>query len=230
MRVSKRFIRGVPALIVCILLAVSLQSCIASAQQGGFGVLNDGPSYLDISILEDETYKSVSVEIRDLNGWNDIFSVNITVLDSQNRALSQVSYSLYPNLNETTVVVPNWDETAGTYFVEGESGWASFEVVPWTVPENAVMNIGLRVNFTFQKFSGDRILILTTDRGELTCAYDGPFSAEYTPAPVWDNVAVPITLSTTVATTGAVFLAYRRFKNNKLARAVEASHTNSGED
>ena len=224
------FKRGLPAILACILLATSLYSGIASAQQGGIGVDNDGPSFIDISVSEDQTYKFVRVELRDLNGWNDIFSINVTVFDAEDRALSQVRYMLYPNLNETAVVVMDWVETSGSYFVEAASGWASFEVAPWYVPENAIMNIGLRVTFAFQKFSGERISIQAMDVGELTCMYTGPFSADYTPAPVWEDVVVPIGLSTSVAATAALLLVYRRFKNNKLARAVEANHTGSGEE
>lgn len=216
------------AIISLLLITLCLQAGHSYAQQGGIGVDNDGPSFMQIAIIETDTVNFVNVEIRDLNGWNNIFSINITILDNQERILSQVSYMQYPSLSSTSVAAIIWNETVGNYLDETQSTWVPIAVAPWN-PDNAVMEIGLRVSFAIQKFSGNEITILGMDKGQLTCEYNGPFSAEYTPAPAWENVAVPVSLSTTIAVGGAVFMAYRRFKNNKLARAVEASHS-SGED
>jgi hypothetical protein len=231
MRFSPRFKRIFSLLTISFLLAICIQAGLSSAQQGGgIGVDNDGPSFMDISISETDLVTFVNVEIRDLNGWTDIFSINVTILDNQENAISQVSYMQYPNLQSTTVMIIDWNETVGTYLLgPPDSTWLNIPVAPWN-PNNADMEIGLRVSFALQKFSGQSISIRAMDRGQLTCEYRGPFSAEYTPAPAWENVAVPISLSTIIAVCAGGFMAYRRFKNNKLARAVEASHTVSGED
>ncbi len=199
------------------------------AQQGGIGVDNDGPSFLDISIIETDDFTFVNVEVRDLNGWNDLFSINVTVLDNQDRPISSVSYMQYTSLSSTSVATILWNQTAGNYLDRTQSTWTPIPVAPWN-PGNAIVEIGLRASFAFQKFSGQSIRILAMDRGQLTCEYNGPFSAEYTPAPVFDNVAIPIGLSSVIAGVAAIFMVYRRFSNNKLARAVEASHSAPGEE
>jgi hypothetical protein len=210
-----------------LMISISL-SGITQAQQGGIGVDNDGPSFLDISIIETDDFTFVNVEVRDLNGWNDLFSINVTVLDNQDRPISSVSYMQYTSLSSTSVATILWNQTAGNYLDRTQSTWTPIPVAPWN-PDNAIVEIGLRASFAFQKFSGQSIKILAMDRGQLTCEYNGPFSAEYTPAPVFDDVVIPIGLSSIIAGVAAIFMVYRRFNNNKLARAVEASHAKSGE-
>jgi hypothetical protein len=222
-------IQFVSIIIAALLLTLCLVSGFSSAQQGGIGVDNDGPSYIDIALVETDTLNYVNVEVRDLNGWNDIFSINVTITGNQNEIISQICYMQYPKLGSTTVAAIKWNQTVGDYLVESLCSWVPIPVAPWN-PDNAVMEIGLRVSFALQKFSGQNVNILAMDKGQLTCEYNGPFSAEYTPAPTFDSVAVPIGLSAIVAVLTAVFVVYRRFNNNKLARAVEASHAASGED
>lgn len=220
-----------PALFMACVILMSLAAGISSAQDTnnpGIGVDNDGPSFISTSITETDTNKYVNVQVRDLNGWDDIFSINVTVLDGRGNPICSVSYMQYPNLVSTSVAAIIWNETAGGFFDEAGSSWNIIPVLPWNTGNTT--NIGLSVNFAFEKFSGDRIQILVLDRGLLTCATDGPFSAEYTPAPEWENVAIPISLSSVVAVFAAGFLVYRRFKNNKVARAVEASQAASGEE
>ena len=229
MRPKSRFVKCLSLLVITMLFTLGLVPGLSSAQQGGIGVDNDGPSFMDIHIIETDTINFVNVEIRDLNGWNDIFSINVTILGEGDRILSQICYMQYPNMESTSVAAIIWNETVGNYMDVAQSTWLPISVAPWN-PDNAAMEIGLRVSFAFQKFSGNNVNILGMDKGQLSCEYNGPFSAEYTPAPTWENVAVPISLSTVIAVGAAMFMVYRRFKNNKLARAVEASHAASGED
>ncbi len=197
-------------------------SQLASAQ---IGVDNDGPSFTDITIMETDELIFVNVGVRDLNGWTDIFAVNVTIYDDQNRIISQVNFTQYSNLT-TDIMFSYFNQTEGDNLNQEFSTHTYVEIAPWN-PDNAIAPIGLRVTFAFDKFAGDHIYIVCTDRGEnpLSCEHSGPFSAEYIPPPKFDDVAIPITLSSVVATGGALFMAYRRFKNNQLARAVE---TNEG--
>jgi len=229
MTFSPNFKRGLSSLIISLFLVLYLQAGLSSAQQPGIGVDNDGPSFMDISISETDQFTFVNVEIRDLNGWDDIFSVNVTIFDNQERIISQICYMQYTSLSSTLVATILWNETVGSYLDLPQSTWLPIAVAPWN-PDNAVKDIGLRVSFALQKFSGNSINILGMDRGQLICEYNGPYSAEYTPAPAWENVAYPISLSTIIAVGAGGFMTYRRFKNNKLARAVEASQSASGED
>lgn len=205
--------------IIALAILISL-SQFASAQ---FGVDNDGPSFTEISIVEVDEVIYVTVVVRDLNGFNDIFSVNVTVYDEQNRIISCVNFSQYSEFNSTTYF-PRFAQEDGQFLNSDYSTSAPVPISPWNY-ESSDTEIGLSVTFAFNKFAGDSITIVCTDMGEipLTCEHTGPFSAEYTPPPKFDDVAIPISLSTVIATAGALFMVYRRFKNNKLARAVEVS-------
>ena len=165
----------------------------------------------------------VTVIVRDLNGFNNIFSVNVVVFDEQDRIISSVNFSQYSEFNGTTYF-PRFAQEEGQYLNSDYSTSAPVPIAPWNY-ENTDTEIGLQVVFAFNKFAGDSISIVCTDMGEipLSCEHSGPFSAEYTPPPAFDDVAIPISLSTAIATAGALFMVYRRFKNNKLARAVESS-------
>ncbi len=227
MRHGRRFVGSLFALVFIVSLIASLGYPTVMAQ-GIIGVENDPPSFIGLTIEETELYKYVDVQVRDLNGWNDIFSINVTVMGSSGNIISQVCYMQYPNLASTSVAAIIWNETVGDYLVEPpESAWTTMPVSQWN-PEYAAMDIGLRVIFAFSKFSGDTVNILVMDKGQLTCEVNTVFSSEYTPAPKWRNVAIPISLSSIIAVGAAGFMVYRRFKNNKLARAVEASHAASG--
>ncbi len=215
------FISSVLALAILISL-----SQFAYAQSGGIGVGNDGPSFTEISIEEVDEVIFVDVIVRDLNGWNDIFSINVTVFDEQGGIINRVNFTQYANLTTDVLFGQfNQDKRYGDY-LNGEFSTSTYvEISPWN-PENTLVPIGLSVRFAYNKFAGDSITIICTDMGEipLSCEHSGPFSAEYTPPPSFgDNVAIPISLSSAIAAAGALFMVYRRFKNNKLARAVESS-------
>ena len=209
-----------------LVLAILIMLPHFTSAQSGIGVDNDGPSFTEISIVEVDDVIFVDVIVRDLNGWNNIYSINVTVYDEQSRIISRVNFTQYANLTTDILFAQfNQDKRYGEY-LNGEFSTSTYvEISPWN-PDNTVIPIGLSVRFAYNKFAGNTIEILCTDKAEnpLSCDYSGPFSAEYTPPSVFgDNVAIPISLSGVIAALGALFMAYRRFKNNKLARAVEAS-------
>ena len=227
MRFDNPSLKILHSIIIISVLALALAGSIAdtvTAQTGGIGVGNDGPSFTGISIEEVDEVIFVSVVVRDLNGFNDIFSVNVTIYGEQGDIISRVNFSQYSEFNSSTYF-PRFDQEVGNYLNSEYSTSSPVPIAPWNY-ENTDTEIGLEVIFAFNKFSGDSITILCTDMGEvpLTCEHSGPFSAEYTPPPAFgSNVAIPISLSGAIAAAGALFMVYRRLKNNKLARAVEAS-------
>jgi len=218
-RRSKSFI-FVSVLTMALLISISH---VATAQ---IGVDNDGPSFTDITIEEVDEVIYVDVGVRDLNGWTNIFAINVTIYDEQSRPISQVNFTLYSNMSSDVLFGQFYQDKRFGEYLNGEySTFTYVEIAPWN-PENTEVPIGLNVRFAYDKFAGDSIKILCIDKAEvpLTCDYYGPFSAEFTPPPVFgDNVAIPISLSSVIAASGALFMVYRRFKNNKLARAVESS-------
>ena len=202
-----------------LVLAIAL-SQTATAQ---VGVSNDGPSFTDINIEEVENVIYIDVGVRDLNGWSNIFAINVTVYDEQSRIISQVNFTQYESLQSDTML-PQYEQIAGSYLNRELSTYSYVNIAPWN-PENTEVPIGLNVVFAFDKFAGHSIEIVCMDKADipLSCDYHGPFSAEFIPPPEFENVAIPITISTIVAGGGAAFMAYRRHKNNQLARAVESS-------
>ena len=207
----------VSVLTLALLLTISQ---IASAQ---VGVDNDGPSFTDIVIEEVDDVIFVEVCVRDLNGWSNIFSINVTVYDDQSRIICQVNFTQYDSLASETMI-RQFDQVVGSYLNSEMSTSVPVEIAPWN-PDNTEVPIGLNVIFGFNKFAGDSITIVCMDKADapLTCEYSGPFSADFTPPPAFDDVAIPISLSAVIAAGGALFMIYRRMKNNQLARAVESN-------
>lgn len=214
-------------LVSLVLISVIIMGAVFPFMQTAvaqIGVDNDGPSFTDISIVETGDLIHVNVGIRDLNGWDNIFAVVVTVYGKQNNIISQVNYSQYASYSSDTLI-PQWTQVQGDYLNRDESRLEAVMVWPWN-PQNTQNPIGLNLTFGYNKFAGNNITIVCTDKGSvpLSCEYSGPFSAEFTPPPAFgDNVAIPISLSGIVAALGGLFMSYRRHKNNQLARAVEAS-------
>ena len=100
------------------------------------------------------------------------------------------------------------------------------------------------MTFAFQSFQGERITIVALDRGErvdpsdltnermnlLSCEFEAPFSADFTPRSIVSNYLVPLSLSFIIAMVAAVIMTVRRFYSNKLAKAIEAKEAAAAED
>ncbi len=226
-------------LVVLFLSLSTVVSFYAEGQGSQIGVSNDGPSFISVSIEDDNDLIYIYVSLRDLNGWDDIYVVNVTVFDDQGGPISQVIYRQYRDLSDDTPAI-EWEEIEGGYLSREHSTWDPVMIAPWN-PENTEKQIGLDIRFGLESFSGDRITITAWDRGTedpltgergnlLSCSYDGPFSADFTPTPMVRNYVIPLGLSLIIATIGAIFMTWNRYKNNKLARAVEAVEAAAIED
>lgn len=211
-----------------ILTVLSLQSGPASAQSGGVGVTNDGPSYVSLSIEEDMDLIFVHVAIRDLNGWDDVYLVNLTVVDNQDRPIAQVIYRQYSEPTAATPVI-QWEELVGEHLNREQSSWAAVPIYPWN-PENTPKEIGLNVSFAFNQFPGDRISVITLDKGLFSCEHIGPFSAEFTAPPIIGNYVIPIGLSFIIAVLASSVMTLRRHYSNKLAKAVESKEAEASSE
>jgi hypothetical protein len=204
-------------------LALSIMIFLSQFAAAQIGVDNDGPSFTEISIKEVDEVIYVTVGVRDLNGFSNIFSVNVTVYDEVGGVISRVNFSQYSSFNSSTYF-PKFTQEEGQYLNSVYSTSTPVPIAPWNY-ENTETEIGLLVVFAFEKFAGNSITIVCTDMGAvpLSCEHAGPFSAEYTPPPKFGSVAIPISLSAIIAGGSAMFMVHRRLKNNQLARAVEAT-------
>jgi len=226
-------------LTTAMLIAVIANADIVSSQgTGGVGVGNDGPSFVSIEVEEDTDIIFVHVALRDLNGWDNIFLVNVTVMDSGGRPISQVIYRQYRNPNATTPAI-EWEEIEGSHLNRAQSSWQAVGIYPWN-PDYTTL-IGLNVSFAFNSFPGDQISVIALDKGVydpltgqnvnfLSCDYLGPFSAEFTAPPIISNYVVPLSISLFIALAVAAFLTLRRHYSNKLAKAIETKEAAAAED
>jgi len=223
-----------------VLSFLAYQSGLVSSQ-GSVGVDNDGPSFTNVTIEENHDHIYVHVSLRDLNGWDDIYLVNLTIRDSNGRAISHVVYRQYSAPSEVTPVI-EWVELEGDYLDRDYSVWEAVPVYPWN--PWAAKYIGLNVTFAFNSFPGETISIVGMDKGErldptdttnertnlLSCEFEGPFSAEFTAPPIVENYVIPIAISFIVAVVGASIMTVRRHYSNKLAKTIEAREAVAAED
>ncbi len=194
---------------------------IAPGTNGDIGVSNDPPSWVDIFVDDHNGMIMVHVSLKDLNGWNDIYNVTLVVLDGHGDEICNITYKQYNSLDSTIAVI-DWVENVGSYWNEDESYYEPVDIAPWN-PDNAIDSVGLNVTFALYPFSGEVIKIDAYDMREARCGYQGPFSADYEIAPVWDgeDVVIPIGISAICALIGALFIVMKRMKSNKMARLIE---------
>ncbi len=194
---------------------------IAPGADGDIGVSNDPPSWVDILVDDHNGLILVHVSLKDLNGWNDIYNVTLVVFDGHGNELCNITYKQYNDLDSTIAVI-DWVQNRGDFLDEDNSYYDPIDIAPWN-PDNAIDSVGLNVTFALTTFSGERIKIDAYDMREARCGYEGPFSADYEIAPVFDgdDVVIPIGISAICALLGALFIVYRRIKSNKMARLIE---------
>lgn len=165
-------------LIVIILILVLSLPMSHNALGQGVGVANDTPSFDHISIVRNNGLVYVSMIVKDLNGWEDIYNITLTITDKSGEIVSEIVYSQYSNLTATSPSV-EWHELTGTYLNRELSDWEPREISPWN-PENAVTPVGLDVSFVLGDVSGDYIIIKVMNRPilnspESSCEHVGPF-------------------------------------------------------
>ena len=244
MRVSvrcKRRIMGITLVIAVALVCTLVLSSFNVVSQSDVGVLNAGPSFVDLEIEEDGDLIYVHVALRDLNGWDNIYLVNVTIMDDRSRPISQVIYRQYANPTATTPVI-EWEEIVGGQLAREQSSWQAVEIEPWlSTTTSSQKPVGLNVSFAYQSFPGDRISVICLDKGTynpdidqnvnlLSCEHLGPFSAEFDPAPMIENYIVPLSASLFIALASAAFMTLRRHYSNKLAKAIETKEAAAAED
>ena len=95
-------------------LALSIMIFLSQFAAAQIGVDNDGPSFTEISIKEVDEVIYVTVGVRDLNGFSNIFSVNVTVYDEVGGVISRVNFSQYSSFNSSTYF-PKFTQEEGQY-------------------------------------------------------------------------------------------------------------------
>lgn len=155
--------------LVCITIVLLSGTAFAQA-----GVANDSPSWINIDVEHADDIVFVHLAIKDLNGWDDIYMIQVNVTDNYDYPLSQVIFRLYQDITSTTLLI-EWEEIVGSHLVREQSSWMAVDVYPWTTPDVSLKEVGLNVTFAFNAFSGDKISVTALDKGLASCEYVGPF-------------------------------------------------------
>jgi len=211
-----------------LLLAAVLALAMVSQDVGGtgVGVWNSPPTFVSMSIPDTDTEIAVVINVSDYNGWADIYMVVLTVKDDAGAVVQEVVYKQYP-ANTSSVRVDTFEETAGSFMKpkNPEDPYSGCRVRRFSGVGWFEDNTTQEVTFLFHPFAGSTIDVLMEDSKGLTSFHEGPFTDRFKdvlppPPPVFDNPAVPVTISTMVAAVGAAVAVTGRMKSNKMARMV----------
>lgn len=150
---------------------------------GQVSVDNDGPSFVTLSIEEDEEIIIIDILLRDLNGWDNINNVTFKVLDAQGKDVSKIIFEMHNSL-DTSLLRPRFEEITGSYLIMDDSSHAPEDIPPWN-PYNTDIPIGLNVRLALQPLEGETILIVAQDVMGASTTYESPL--DLTPEVSDDN-------------------------------------------
>ncbi|MCK5309823.1 MAG: hypothetical protein KAJ64_04175 [Thermoplasmata archaeon] len=163
-----------------VLLIVSIIACVSLAMSvpGQISVANDGPSFVEISIEDFGDMVKVEILIRDLNGWDDIDTVSLKVLDAGGNEISHIALEMYNNPQNPDNLRIEFEEYTGTYLNRDECDFSPTDISPWN-PDNTDISIGLNVVFSLMPLEGETIIIEVADTEGETATYEAPMNLNY---------------------------------------------------
>lgn len=206
-----------------LVLALSVLLLIPSLSLGagtGVGVFNSPPTFVDLSIIDHVDRVGIYVSISDYNGWDDIASVNVRIVDAKDRLISNMTYYQYNSDGSRTdsfvdnlgdyLIPPDPAHPSTTSYVQRYHGVGWFED-----------NTTQRMVFMIQPLNGAIINVTAYDRDGASCSFEGPFSAQYSEPPVINNITVAVGISLITAAAVSSYALYGRRESNKMARRIE---------
>ena len=217
--------RGLAISVVLLLLVLPLANPFIHSRgaAGTISIYNIPPSFVAVKILDSEERILVIAEVRDMNGFEDIFRVYLNATDSRGNVVESAFYSQYAT-NTSTSPRDRFGEQSGNYLMVLESNVTRFHYTPQTDggwgPDwiNATYQ---RIIFVFKPFSAYRIHIEAFDKKMAKCEYSGPFSSKYEEPPLIEDPVVPLGLSLVIAAGTGAALYVKRRQSNKMAKLVE---------
>ena len=161
------------------LFIASIIACtfLAMPVPGQVSVANDGPSFVDISIEDIGDMVKVEVLIRDLNGWEDIDTVTLKVLDTHGAEISHIVLEMHYS-HDPYILQIRFEELTGSYLNLEETECTYAEIPPWN-PDNTDIPIGLDVEFVLLPLEGDTIFIEVADMEGETATYESPMDLNF---------------------------------------------------
>lgn len=199
-----------------------LFSSLSSVYGANMSVYNDPPSFVEIKIIDSGERIQVIVDVKDMNGWEDILKVYVNATDSKGNIVEsalftqKVTYSyrklLYTNYSFSNIIGNSLlpDES-----IANASNPANLRGPDW------FKAVHERINFIFKPFSAYYVHVTAFDKKMKKCEYSGPFSSEYQEPPMIENPVVPLGISLVIAAAAGAGLYVHRKHSNKMAQLAE---------
>ncbi len=205
---------------VITLSAVLLIPSLSLGAGTGVGVFNSPPTFVGLSIIDHVDRVGIYVSISDYNGWDDVASVNVRIVDAKDRLISNMTYYQY---NAAGVRVDSFVDNLGDYLIPPDTNHPSttssvqrFKGVGWFED-----NTTQKMVFMVQPLNGAIINITAYDRDGASCSFEGPFSAQYSEPPIINNITIAVGISLIIAAAVSSYLFYGRRLSNSMARKIE---------
>jgi hypothetical protein len=152
----------VAAFITAIVILL-LISYITAGQEGsaGVGVLNVPPEYSETRIVPEDGIMKIYLTISDYNSWGDIYNVTVTI-ENEDTITALFVFRHYEN-KTTFIPLAEFKEKIGkNYLIVSECKYSHSDKTD-TVSDRCLLHLV----FAFYPVPGNRLTILTYDRGGL---------------------------------------------------------------
>lgn len=202
-----------------------LFSSLSTVYGANMSVYNDPPSFVEVKIIDSGERIQIVVDVKDMNGWEDIRKVYVNTTDSKGNIVESALFTqkkVPDSYRKLLYTYYNFSNIIGNSLLPDES-IANASNPPNVGPSSPdwFKAVHERINFVFKPFSAYYVHITAFDRKMNRCEYSGPFSSEYQEPPMIENPVVPLGISLVIASaTGAGVYVHRRH-SNKMAQLVE---------
>lgn len=214
----KKLLKSIILITLLLLSVTSLISDGGSAANGsGVGVKNTPPTFSSIEIIEGNDTYSIDVTVSDYNGRNDIYEVNVAILNQDNdNLLANFSYRQYQSNNRSDRVrIDTFEDLKGDYLLEEESTVERYVGSDW-YRENTTITI----NFVIKPPPGKDLKIRAYDMNEEIGYYQGPITSETEVKTIIEGKTIPIIFSSFSAASITGVIIFDRINKNSLAETA----------
>ncbi len=129
----------------------------ARGQEPGVTVINVPPEFSAIDIGSANGLHRIDMLVSDYNSWQDIFRVDVEILDGARSPVARVVFQQYDS-NETLEGNPRFVETLGAILIRDLSSH-SYAVDPTTIAERSEV----RITFVITPVTGRWLRVTATD-------------------------------------------------------------------
>lgn len=215
------------------MVAIIVLAGTVARGDSGVGVLNNPPTFLDISVGDYQDYIVININVSDTNGWRDVFYVNLEILDGDGNVVENATYSQHDTNTTYDVLNDLFTENSGSSLSQELCDVQRYSSLGTGVESYFFYeNTTLYIRFGFSQFQGKTLRVTGVDIQHATCFYEGPFSSTYRPEPFVKekDLVILVSVSILMAIGGSLIFAYRRGLSNRMARKIEAIERKHAEE